>query len=138
MKWKAPRYAHIAPIMKIDETGSIRKISKRKDPEANVEFYDKDHLIQLSKITKLPIEILSSKIINMDAVEKLVSKVDWFFDVFLMHKDYQKIRDGKKTADQIYHSIQKVIIASGLKIDLLKEYHLKTNKYPKSITLKHD
>ncbi len=42
MKWKAPRYAHIAPIMKIDETGSKRKLSKRKDPEANVEFYDKE------------------------------------------------------------------------------------------------
>ena len=55
-----------------------------------------------------------------------------------MPKDYQKIRDGKKAADQIYHSIQKVILASGLKIDLLREYHKKTNRYPKSITLKHD
>lgn len=42
MGWKPPRYAHIAPIMKIDETGSKRKLSKRKDPEANVEFYDKE------------------------------------------------------------------------------------------------
>lgn len=31
-------YAHIAPLMKQD-TGGKRKLSKRKDPEANVEFY---------------------------------------------------------------------------------------------------
>lgn len=129
--------AYLWPL-DIHATCLCSSCNSKKSDLFPVEFYDKDHLIQLSKITKLPIEILSSKIINMDAVEKLVSKVDWFFDVFLMHKDYQKIRDGKKTADQIYHSIQKVIIASGLKIDLLKEYHLKTNKYPKSITLKHD
>ncbi len=39
MGWAAPHYAHIAPIVKIDETGSKRKLSKRKDPEANVDFY---------------------------------------------------------------------------------------------------
>lgn len=42
MGWKAPKYAHIAPIMKVDEIGSRRKLSKRKDPEANVEFYDNE------------------------------------------------------------------------------------------------
>lgn len=38
--FKAPRYAHIAPIMKEDaETGGKRKLSKRKDPEAAVSYY---------------------------------------------------------------------------------------------------
>lgn len=36
--WKPPIYAHIAPIMK-EENGGKRKLSKRKDPEANVEYY---------------------------------------------------------------------------------------------------
>ena len=36
--FKAPKYAHIAPIMK-DEDGAKRKLSKRKDPEAAVEYY---------------------------------------------------------------------------------------------------
>lgn len=36
--FKAPRYAHIAPLMKMDEGGK-RKISKRKDPEAAVSYY---------------------------------------------------------------------------------------------------
>ena len=37
--FKAPRYAHLGLVMKIDETGSRRKLSKRKDPEAAVSYY---------------------------------------------------------------------------------------------------
>jgi len=33
-------YAHISPIMKLDESGNKRKLSKRKDPEADVRFYN--------------------------------------------------------------------------------------------------
>lgn len=36
--FKAPKYAHIAPIMK-DDNGNKRKLSKRKDPEAAVSYY---------------------------------------------------------------------------------------------------
>ncbi len=39
MGWEAPQYGHIAPIQKLDE-GNKRKLSKRKDPEANVTYYD--------------------------------------------------------------------------------------------------
>ena len=41
MGFKAPKYAHYAPIMK-EDNGKKRKISKRKDPEAAVEFYYKE------------------------------------------------------------------------------------------------
>ena len=36
--FQPPKYAHIAPIMKMDN-GARRKISKRKDPEAAVSYY---------------------------------------------------------------------------------------------------
>lgn len=36
--FKAPKYAHVAPIMK-EENGGKRKLSKRKDPEAAVSYY---------------------------------------------------------------------------------------------------
>ena len=39
--FKAPKYAHISPIMKNDNGGK-RKLSKRKDPEAAVEYYKKE------------------------------------------------------------------------------------------------
>ncbi|MEI8062042.1 MAG: glutamate--tRNA ligase family protein [bacterium] len=36
--FKVPKYGHIMPINKQDG-GSVRKLSKRKDPEANIEMY---------------------------------------------------------------------------------------------------
>ncbi|MDD2907374.1 MAG: glutamate--tRNA ligase [Candidatus Gracilibacteria bacterium] len=38
MGWEAPQYAHYGPLVKIDGEGK-RKLSKRKDLEADVEFY---------------------------------------------------------------------------------------------------
>ena len=40
LNFKAPRYFHMAPIEKMDGD-SRRKLSKRKDPEAGIEFYYK-------------------------------------------------------------------------------------------------
>jgi glutamyl-tRNA synthetase len=37
--WTAPHYGHIAPIQKVD-AGGKRKLSKRKDPEADMRYYD--------------------------------------------------------------------------------------------------
>ena len=37
--FKEPRFAHLGLVMKIDEDGTRRKLSKRKDPEASVAFY---------------------------------------------------------------------------------------------------
>jgi glutamyl-tRNA synthetase len=38
LDWQAPFYAHLAPIQKLD-AGNKRKLSKRKDQEANLEYY---------------------------------------------------------------------------------------------------
>ncbi len=39
MGFKLPKYAHYAPLTK-KENGNIRKLSKRKDPEFSVSYYD--------------------------------------------------------------------------------------------------
>jgi glutamyl-tRNA synthetase len=39
MDWQPPKYGHIFPIQKMEDS-SKRKLSKRKDPEANVAYYD--------------------------------------------------------------------------------------------------
>ena len=38
LNFKAPKYAHISPIM-VEEDGHKRKLSKRKDPQAAMHFY---------------------------------------------------------------------------------------------------
>lgn len=37
--WEAPVYCHTAQLMKLDEEGSKRKLSKRKDPELSLDYY---------------------------------------------------------------------------------------------------
>ena len=40
--WKAPNYAHLPVIMKLDESGHKRKLSKRLDSEAAVSYFLQD------------------------------------------------------------------------------------------------
>ena len=40
LNFKLPKYSHVAPLTKNDE-GSVRKLSKRKDPEFAVDYYHK-------------------------------------------------------------------------------------------------
>ncbi len=52
--WKAPKYAHLPVIMKVDEeTGNKRKLSKRKDKEAAVSFFIEDGYLPKSLIMYL-------------------------------------------------------------------------------------
>lgn len=39
--WKPPIYCHTAQLMKLDEEGNKRKLSKRKDPELSLDYYRK-------------------------------------------------------------------------------------------------
>ena len=50
--FKAPRYAHIAPMMKIDGEGK-RKLSKRKDPESAVSYYKEEGIPKQSVLEYL-------------------------------------------------------------------------------------
>lgn len=40
--WEHPVYCHTAHLMKIDENGTRRKLSKRKDPEMALSFYEEE------------------------------------------------------------------------------------------------
>ena len=42
MGWKAPNYCHVPVIMKLDENGNKRKLSKRLDKEAAVSYFIED------------------------------------------------------------------------------------------------
>lgn len=53
--FKAPKYAHIAPIMKNDN-GNKRKLSKRKDPEAATSYYE---------LEGIPVEAVNEYLLNI-------------------------------------------------------------------------
>ncbi|HYF83741.1 MAG TPA: glutamate--tRNA ligase [Clostridia bacterium] len=51
-EWEKPNFAHISPVMKI-EGSSKRKLSKRKDPEADVSFFREQGFPSVSVIEYL-------------------------------------------------------------------------------------
>lgn len=63
----------------------------------------------------------------------MITNIVWFYDEFLMNPDYQKVRDGIRTADKINDSLKRIIAG---KADLAEEYRKVTGYYPRSITIK--
>lgn len=111
-----PKYAHIAPIMKIDN-GSQRKLSKRKDPEANVDYYLDagypvegvlDYLLNLANSTFDDWRRLNAKASNED-FELKISKIGKSGALFDLGKfdNMCKNRIGEMSGDQIYEEIMK-------------------------------
>ena len=125
----------LAYLYRLDESATClcaEHNSKKRD-SFPVEFYSNDELLKLNQITGLDYTILSSKTPNMKVVKLLVENIEWFFDDFLMHPDYQKVRDGRLTADKIYASLVRIL--QGTDIDLLHKYQILTGRNPNSINL---
>ncbi len=70
--FKTPKYAHYAPLTK-KENGNVRKLSKRKDPEFSVEFYEKEG------IPSMGVKLFLSTIINTNFEEWYLQNSDKSF-----------------------------------------------------------
>lgn len=93
--WKQPIYCHTATLMKIDpETGGKRKLSKRKDPELALSYYQQEG-------------------ISPDAI--------WEFLLTILNSNYEEWRLADQTADyrDFPYSLSKMSI-SGALVDLDK------------------
>src|SRR5574344_1698805 len=73
--WKAPKYAHLPVIMKMDN-GTRRKLSKRKDPEASVDYFFKEGYEPLALLVYL------MTIANSNYEEYIVRTHDYNLDNF--------------------------------------------------------
>ena len=110
--FKAPKYAHIAPIMKNDE-GNKRKLSKRKDPEAAVSYYEELGIPSLS-VKEYLLNIANSTFENWRRQNKDKSIDEFDFELnkmsvsgalFDMTKlfDVSKIVISSYTAEEVYN-----------------------------------
>lgn len=82
MGWMLPSYIHTATLDKIDdETGKQRKLSKRKDPEANVEFF-----LQEGWPTESVIDYLGNILASGYEDAKMKGQVKSFWDYELRPK----------------------------------------------------
>ena len=92
--WKAPNYAHPPVIMKLDENGHRRKLSKRLDAEAAVSYFIKDGypsealIMYLMTIANSNFEewILNNKFEHMEDFEFFLSKMSFDGALFDMGK----------------------------------------------------
>ncbi len=109
--FKAPKYAHISPIMKNDNGGK-RKLSKRKDPEAAVEYYKKEG-IPADAVKEYLLNIANSTFENWRRAnpDKKIEEFDFQLNkmsvsgaLFDMVKllDIGKIVISKMTAEEVY------------------------------------
>ena len=109
--FKAPKYAHISPIMKNDN-GNKRKLSKRKDPEAAVSYY-KEEGIPVNAVKEYLLNIANSTFENwrranpdkdMEEFDFQLNKMSVSGALFDMVKllDIGKTIISKMTAEEVY------------------------------------
>ncbi len=110
----APHYAHLAPIMKMDGT-SKRKLSKRKDPEADVAFFVRagypsdairEYLLNLANSNfedwrrANPTEPHTSFILDLAKTNASGA----LFDIIKLN-DISKQVIARMTADELFHAV---------------------------------
>ena len=121
--FKAPKYAHLSPISKNDN-GTVRKISKRKDPEAAMSYYHKEGIPSYAVMLYLA-TLMNSNFEEWYNQNKDKKYTDFKFDFKKMSKscplfDGEKLNNISKT----YFSLLK---ASDIYNDACKYF----NKYDK-------
>ena len=111
--FKAPKYAHISPIMKNDN-GNKRKLSKRKDPEAAVSYY-KEEGIPVDAVKEYLLNIANSTFENwrranpdkaLDEFDFQLNKMSVSGALFDMVKllDIGKTVISRMTAEEVYEN----------------------------------
>ena len=109
--FKAPKYAHISPIMKNDN-GNKRKLSKRKDPEAAVSYYEeigipslavKEYLLNIANSTfeNWRRQNKEAKLEEFDFKLNKMSVSGALFDMVKL-QDVSKIVISKMSAEEVY------------------------------------
>lgn len=113
-----PVYAHISPIMKEDaETGGKRKLSKRKDPEAAVEYYHEEgypygavleylYTIANSNYEQWRLENPDAPMSEFEFKFKNMSRTGALFDLAKL-TDISKTYISKLTAEEVYENTAK-------------------------------
>ena len=129
MGWQLPNYIHTATLDKLDaETGKQRKLSKRKDPEANVEFF-----LQEGWPTESVIDYLGNILASGYEEAKMKGQVKSFWDYELKPKKIPmsgSLFDMKKLewwAKEYIATLPVDVLVKSV-VDWAKEYGSEDNK----------
>ena len=116
----------LALLWPLDETATALceacNTDKRDRPPTK--FYSYNQLQILSEQTNIPLQELLDPTPNIDAINRLIAKIDWFFDDFLTQDRMTRVNDGKVPAELLVKALQKTLnkCPDGAPIDLMAEY----------------
>lgn len=126
---KAMHLDHTRPLARLwplDEsaTALCGSCNSEKRDRAPADFYTPEQLARLAAITEVPLADLQSLRPNELAIEHLLSRLNWFFEVFLQRPEMVKERDGKVAGNLVIKALHKVLATSEFYsgIDLVEEY----------------
>ena len=114
MGWKPPKYVHTAQLMKMDG-GSKRKLSKRKDPELALDFYNAEGY-PVSSVIEYLMTLLNSNFEDWRLANPAAPINDFQFTTKKMGNsgslfDIDKLKDVSKntisvmSADEVYKEV---------------------------------
>jgi hypothetical protein len=116
----------LALLWPLDGTATLlcHECNSAKSDRDPVEFYSPEQLAELSHLTGIPLPELQAPAPNLQVIDSLRRKLDWFFDDFLMRRELQRDLDGKRPAALLVKALQKALdrCPSGAPIDLAAEY----------------
>ena len=119
--FKAPKYAHLPVIMKLDN-GNRRKLSKRKDKEASVDYFLKEGYEPQSLLVYL------MTIVNSNYEDFIVTSKDYDLDHFKMSLKKMSL-DGALFDNGKLDFYAKEILAKMKKEEIAKKAHNWANIY---------
>lgn len=101
----------LAMLWPLDETATAlcATHNSEKRDRAPAEFYTDDELERLSKITGVSLDELKDPGPNVEAIDLLGERLDWFYGEFLQLPALQRVRDGKRTADLVVKALRRVL-----------------------------
>lgn len=114
MGWKTPKYVHTAQLMKMDG-GSKRKLSKRKDPELALDFYNAEGY-PVPSVLEYLMTLLNSNFEDWRMANPTAPMNDFQFTTKKMSNsgslfDIDKLKDVSKntisvmSADEVYNEV---------------------------------
>lgn len=116
----------LALLWPLDETATCLcgSCNSQKRDRSPVEFYSEKQIAQLAEITGIPVDELLVPSPNVEAINLLLNRLDWFFDEFIQRPELIKERDGKVAAELLVKALQKTLnkLPEGAPVDLIKEY----------------
>ncbi len=116
-RFREPREMHLdhtrplALLWPLDGTATAlcQEHNSEKRDRSPADYYSDTELARLAAITGLRLADLKDPSPNVDAVDKLRSRLGWFFEQFLVKPELTRERDGKTAAELLVKALQKVI-----------------------------